>query len=67
MTELLGYDYDYDTMLNIPLIIHIPGLEMCIRDRPGGFPPTADDGVYADHRSGQPGEEKVNDRADDPV
>lgn len=26
MTELLGYDYDYDTMLNIPLIIHIPGL-----------------------------------------
>ena len=26
MTEYLGYEYDYDTMLNIPLIIHIPGL-----------------------------------------
>lgn len=26
MTEFLGYEYDYDTMLNIPLIIHIPGL-----------------------------------------
>lgn len=26
MTEFLGYSYDYDTMLNIPLLIHIPGL-----------------------------------------
>lgn len=26
MTEYLGYSYDYDTMLNIPLILHIPGL-----------------------------------------
>ncbi len=26
MTEYLGYSYDYDTMLNIPLLIHIPGL-----------------------------------------
>lgn len=26
MTEFLGYGYDYDTMLNIPLLIHIPGL-----------------------------------------
>ena len=26
MTAFLGYDYDYDTMLNIPLLIHIPGL-----------------------------------------
>ncbi len=26
MTAYLGKDYDYDTMLNIPLIIHIPGL-----------------------------------------
>lgn len=25
MTEFLGYEYDYDTMLNVPLIIHIPG------------------------------------------
>lgn len=27
VTELLGYEYDYDVMLNIPLIIHIPGYE----------------------------------------
>lgn len=26
MTEFLGFEYDYDTMLNIPLLIHIPGL-----------------------------------------
>lgn len=26
MTELLGYSYDYDEMLNIPMIIHIPEL-----------------------------------------
>lgn len=26
MSDYLGKDYDYDTMLNIPLIIHIPGL-----------------------------------------
>lgn len=27
MTEFLGFEYDYDTMLNIPLILHIPGLD----------------------------------------
>ena len=27
MTQYLGYEYDYDTMLNIPLIVHIPGLD----------------------------------------
>lgn len=26
MTEFLGFEYDYDSMLNIPLLIHIPGL-----------------------------------------
>ena len=26
MTQYLGYAYDYDCMLNIPLVIHIPGL-----------------------------------------
>lgn len=26
MTQFLGYEYDYDTMLNIPLLLHIPGL-----------------------------------------
>lgn len=26
MSEYLGYSYDYDTMLNIPMLIHIPGL-----------------------------------------
>lgn len=26
MSEYLGYAYDYDTMLNIPMLIHIPGL-----------------------------------------
>lgn len=25
MTEFLGYDYNFDEMLNIPLMIHIPG------------------------------------------
>lgn len=25
VTDFLGYEYDYDIMLNIPLIIHIPG------------------------------------------
>lgn len=25
MTKLLGYNYDYDTMMNIPLVIHVPG------------------------------------------
>lgn len=28
MTELLGYKYDYDSMMNIPLIIHVPGEEI---------------------------------------
>lgn len=28
MTELLGYKYDYDSMMNIPLIIHVPGGEI---------------------------------------
>lgn len=28
MTDLLGYDYDYDTMMKIPLIIHLPGEEV---------------------------------------
>ncbi|WP_353097215.1 sulfatase-like hydrolase/transferase [Tissierella praeacuta] len=28
MTELLGYKYDYDTMMNIPLIIHVPGQDI---------------------------------------
>lgn len=27
VTELLGYEYDYDVMLNVPLIVHIPGYE----------------------------------------
>jgi len=27
MCDFLGKDYDYDEMLNIPLIIHIPGLD----------------------------------------
>ncbi|MGI6748420.1 MAG: LTA synthase family protein [Anaerovoracaceae bacterium] len=27
VTELLGYEYDYDVMLNVPLIIHIPEYE----------------------------------------
>jgi phosphoglycerol transferase MdoB-like AlkP superfamily enzyme len=26
MTEYLGYSYDYDEMLNIPMLIHIPGV-----------------------------------------
>lgn len=26
MSELLGYKYDYDEMLNVPLIIHVPGM-----------------------------------------
>ncbi|WP_416198842.1 MAG: Phosphoglycerol transferase MdoB [Sporanaerobacter sp.] len=25
MTDYLGYQYDYDSMMNIPLIIHVPG------------------------------------------
>lgn len=28
MTDLLGYDYDYDTMMKIPLIIHLPREEI---------------------------------------
>ena len=28
MTDLLGYEYDYDTMMKIPLIIHLPGEEV---------------------------------------
>jgi len=28
MTELLGCKYDYDSMMNIPLIIHVPGEEI---------------------------------------
>lgn len=28
MTDFLGYDYDYDTMMKIPLIIHLPGEEV---------------------------------------
>ncbi len=27
MTEFLGYTYDYDEMLNVPLLIYVPGLE----------------------------------------
>ncbi len=27
MTEFLGYSYDYDEMLNVPLLIYVPGLE----------------------------------------
>ncbi len=27
MSEFLGYEYDYDDMLNIPLIIYVPGYE----------------------------------------
>ncbi len=27
VTEFLGFEYDYDIMLNIPLILHIPGYE----------------------------------------
>lgn len=28
MTDLLGFKYDYDTMMNVPLIIHVPGEEL---------------------------------------
>lgn len=28
MTDFLGYNYDYDSMMNIPLIIHVPGEEI---------------------------------------
>lgn len=28
MTDYLGYQYDYDSMMNIPLIIHVPGEEI---------------------------------------
>ncbi|MGF7057902.1 sulfatase-like hydrolase/transferase [Brassicibacter mesophilus] len=28
MTEYLGYEYDFDEMMRIPLIIHIPGTEV---------------------------------------
>jgi len=28
MTNYLGYEYDLDEMLKVPLIIHIPGLEV---------------------------------------
>ena len=27
VTDFLGYEYDYDIMLNVPLIIHIPGYD----------------------------------------
>ncbi|TCT14687.1 phosphoglycerol transferase MdoB-like AlkP superfamily enzyme [Natranaerovirga pectinivora] len=27
MSEFLGYDYNYDEMLRVPLIIHIPGMD----------------------------------------
>lgn len=27
VTEFLGFEYDYDIMLNVPLMIHIPGYE----------------------------------------
>jgi len=27
MTDYLGYEYDLDEMMNVPLIIHVPGLE----------------------------------------
>lgn len=28
MTDFLGYDYDYDDMLNVPMMIHIPGKDV---------------------------------------
>ena len=37
MTDFLGKEYDYDEMLNVPFIIHIPGLnESKVVDTVGG-------------------------------
>ena len=37
MTDFLGKEYDYDEMLNVPFIIHIPGLnESKVADTVGG-------------------------------
>ncbi len=30
MTDYLGYEYDFDEMMNVPLIIHVPGEELGI-------------------------------------
>ena len=37
MTDFLGKEYDYDEMLNVPFIIHVPGLnESKVVDTVGG-------------------------------